>query len=89
MSRVTAKSPQGARIPITVDNDRQAIQIALASCLKIQPATSRIMRIRDTKHVETFWASESLLSDILEEGRVSQTGDLREIAFDAAGMLVD
>ena len=89
MNTITAKSPQGARIPITVDNDRQAIQIALASCLKIQPATSRIMRIRDTKHVETFWASESLLSDILEEGRVTQTGDLREIAFDAAGMLVD
>ena len=89
MNTITAKSPQGARIPITVDNDRQAIQIALASCLKIQPATSRIMRIRDTKHVETFWASESLLSDILEEGRVPQPGDLREIAFDAAGMLVD
>ena len=47
------------------------------------------MRIQDTKHVETFWASEQLLPDILEEGRVTQTGDLREIAFDAAGMLVD
>ena len=68
---------------------RQAIHIALASCLKIQPATSRIMRIQDTKHVETFWASEPLLADILEEGRVTQTGELREIAFDSAGMLVD
>jgi hypothetical protein len=89
MNTITAKSPQGARIPITVDNDRQAIQIALASCLKIQPATSRIMRIQDTKHVETLWASELLLPDILDEGRVTQTGDLREISFDAGGMLVD
>jgi hypothetical protein len=30
-----------------------------------------------------------LLPDILEEGRVIQTGDLREIAFDSAGMLTD
>lgn len=89
MNTITAKSPQGARIPITVENDRQAIQIALASCLKIQPETSRIMRIQDTKHVESFWASEELLPDILEEGRVTQTGDLREIGFDAAGMLLD
>ena len=89
MNTITSKAPQGARIPITVDNDRQAIQIALASCLKIQPETSRIMRIQDTKHVETFWASEQLLPDILEEGRVTQTGDLREISFDASGMLVD
>jgi hypothetical protein len=89
MNTITSKAPQGARIPLTVDNDRQAIQIALASCLKIQPETSRIMRIQDTKHVETFWASELLLPDILEEGRVTQTGDLREISFDGAGMLVD
>jgi hypothetical protein len=89
MNTITSKAPQGARIPLTVDNDRQAIQIALACCLKIQPATSRIMRIQDTKHVETFLASEALLPDILEEGRVTQTGDLREIAFDANGMLVD
>lgn len=47
------------------------------------------MRIQDTKHVETFWASEVLLPEILEEGSVTQTGDLREISFDAAGMLVD
>ena len=89
MNMITSKAPQGARIPLTVDNDRQAIQIALACCLKTQPETSRIMRIQDTKHVETLWASELLLPEILEEGRVTQTGDLREIAFDAAGMLVD
>ncbi|MCA9877508.1 MAG: DUF2088 domain-containing protein [Thermomicrobiales bacterium] len=89
MNMITSKAPQGARIPLTVDNDRQAIQIALACCLKIQPETSRIMRIQDTKHVETFWASELLLPEILEEGRVTQTGDLREIGFDADGMLVD
>ncbi len=47
------------------------------------------MRIQDTKHVETFWASEQLLPDILAEGRVTQTGDLREISFDATGMLAD
>lgn len=89
MNMITSKAPQGARIPLTVDNDRQAIYIALASCLKIQPETSRIMRIQDTKHVETFWASEALLGDILGESGVTQTGELREIAFDAAGMLVD
>lgn len=89
MNMITSKAPQGARIPMTVENDRQAIQIALACCLKTQPETSRIMRIQDTKHVETFWASETLLPEILEAGRVEQTGDLREIAFDGAGMLAD
>ena len=89
MNMITAKAPQGARIPLTVETDRQAIQIALACCLKTRPETARIARIQDTKHVESFWASEALLPELLASGRVEVTGDLRPIAFDAAGMLID
>jgi hypothetical protein len=89
MNMITAKGPQGARIPLTVDTDRQAINIGLACCLKTQPATSRIARIQDTKHLEHFWASEPLLPELLESGRVEVTGELRPIAFDERGMLVD
>ena len=89
MNCVTAKSTGAARIPITVDTDRQALYIALATCLKTDPESARIMRVRDTKHVEDLWASEPLLPELLATGRVDQTGELRQIAFDAAGMLAD
>lgn len=89
MNTITAKAPQGARIPLTVDNDRQALQIALACCLKTKPETSRIARILDTKHVETFWASEPLLPELLDSGRVEVIGEPRPIGFDASGMLTD
>lgn len=87
MNMITAKAPQGARIPLTVDNDRQALQIALACCIKTVPETARIARIQDTKHVETFWASEALLPEILDGDRVTQSGALQPIAFDGRGML--
>jgi lactate racemase-like protein len=89
MNMITAKAPQGARIPITVDNDRQALYVALACCLKTTPETARIARIPDTKHVETFWASEPLLPELLATGRVEPLDEPREIAFDAAGMLAE
>ncbi len=89
MNMITAKAPQGARIPLTVDTDRQALQIALACCLKTRPETSRIARILDTKHLESFWASEALLPELLASGRVDVTGELRPIAFDEAGMFID
>jgi hypothetical protein len=89
MNMITAKAPQGARIPLTVDTDRQAIYVALACCLKTQPETSRIARIRDTKHVETLWASEPLLPELLASGRVEVLDDPQPITFDAVGMLVD
>lgn len=87
MNMITAKAPQGARIPLTVDNDRQALQIALACCIKTVPETARIARILDTKHVETFWASEALLPEILDDDKVTQAGELQAIAFDSSGML--
>jgi len=89
MNMITAKAPQGARIPLTVDTDRQAIFVALACCLKTQPETSRIARIQDTKHVETLWVSEPLLPEMLASGRVEVIGESRPFAFDAAGMLID
>jgi hypothetical protein len=87
MNMITAKAPQGARIPLTVDTDREAIYVALACCLKTEQETAHIARIQDTKHLETFWASEHLLPELLESGRVEVTGDLRPIAFDRDGML--
>lgn len=86
MNMITSKAPQGARIPLTVDSDRQAVQIALACCLKTKPEASRIARIQDTKHLETFWVSELLLGDLLQDASVEQTGELRPMQFDADGM---
>jgi hypothetical protein len=89
MNMITAKAPQGARIPLTVDTDRQAIYVALACCLKIEQERAHIARIPDTKHLETFWASEHLLPELLESGRIEVTGDLRPITFDRDGMLAE
>jgi hypothetical protein len=89
MNMITAKAPQGARIPLTVDTDRQALFVALACCVKTEQETAHIARIKDTKNVETFWASEHLLPELLESGRVEVTGQLRPITFDVDGMLAE
>lgn len=89
MNCVTAKSPEGARLPLAVANDRQALYVALACCLRVESATSRIARIQDTKHLEEFWATEPLLPQLLDGGRVTVLGEPRPIVFDASGMFVD
>jgi hypothetical protein len=87
MNLITAKGPEGARIPLTVDTDRQALYIALACCLQTEVETARIARIKNTKDVEEFWASEALLPELLATGKVEPLGDLAEIRFDGRGML--
>ncbi len=86
MNCVTAKTPEGARIPITVESDREALAIALACCIQVRPEEARIARIHDTKRLEHIWVSEPLLRDVLATGRVEQTGELEDITFDERGM---
>jgi hypothetical protein len=89
MNLITAKGPQGARIPITVETDREALYVAIACCLRTEVETARIARIRSTKYVEEFWVSEPFLPEILATGRVTPLTDPMPIAFDANGMFVD
>jgi hypothetical protein len=89
LNLITAKSPDGAKIPITVESDRQALQIALACCTKVENATAKLMRIADTKHLEEVWVSEPLLPELALLGTVEPLTDPAPIAFDAVGMFVE
>jgi hypothetical protein len=89
MNVVTAKLPEGARTPLTVVSDREALAVALASCLHVEPERALLCRIRDTKHLEEFWASEPLLADLLADGRIEQISEMQDITFDEYGMFAD
>ena len=89
MNQVTAKATLGARIPLTVDNDREALYIAVASSVQVQLETARIARIESSKNVEEFWVSEAFLPEALASGRVTALTEPTPIAFDANGMFVD
>jgi hypothetical protein len=86
MNMITAKSPSGARVPITVDSDRQALQLAIASALRVEEGQARVLRIASTKSLEHFLASESLAGELLALDGIEQVGELEPIDFDGEGM---
>ena len=89
MNCITAKTPEGARVPLTVETDREALSIALACCLKVVPENARIVRIRDTKHLEQLYVSAPALPEVMATGRCEIVEPLHPIAFDAAGDFID
>jgi hypothetical protein len=89
MNCITAKTPEGARVAMTVDTDRQALDVAIACCLKVHAESARIVRLLDTKHLEWFYASEPLLPELLATGSCEVAGPLARIGFSAAGELTD
>ena len=89
LNSITAKDVEGAKIPVTVDTDEDAVALALAACLRVDAAEARIVRVRSTKHLELAWVSEPALPDALATGRCEVVVPPREIAFGADGMLAD
>ena len=69
LNAITAKDVEGAKIPVIVDTDEDALALALAACLRVDPASARIVRVRSTKHLELLWVSEPALPDVLATGR--------------------
>lgn len=89
MNSITAKTPEGARVALTVQTDREALDVALACCLRVTVPEARIARILDTKHLGWFYASAVLLPELVAGGRCEIAGSVAPIGFDAAGALTD
>jgi hypothetical protein len=86
MNCITAKTPEGARVALTVDTDRQALSVAIASCLKVEPPDARIVRIRDTKHLGLLYVSRPAIEEVLATGRCEIVRPLEAVEFDRDGM---
>ncbi len=90
MNCITAKKPEEARIPLTVDTDRQALYVALACCIGVTTETARIARIPDTKHLERLWVSEPWWeAELMHAGTLTPEGAPEPIAFDHQGMFAN
>lgn len=89
MNCITAKKPEEARLPITVENDRQALYIALACCIEVEPETARIARIENTQSLSTLWVSEPWWDRELHTlESLTALGPPEPMRFDAEGMFV-
>jgi hypothetical protein len=89
MNCITAKTPEGARVALTVDDDRAALFLAIACCLKVEAPNARIVRIRDTKHLDLMYVSAAALPEILAAGHCELVRPLAPIAFDENGLFAE
>ena len=87
MNVITSKYPSGGRLPMVVDNDRQALFLAIGSAFRTQTETARIARIKNTKDVEYLWVSEPLAAELRAGDQVEFIGEPIAMPFDEAGML--
>jgi hypothetical protein len=85
----TARIVDGARIPPVLSNDREALSVAIKTCVQIDPAHPRVVRIKNTKALHQIRLSEACLPDIAGRADIVPVGEAAPLAFDEAGYLLD
>ncbi|GHV63307.1 hypothetical protein AGMMS49587_12910 [Spirochaetia bacterium] len=60
VNAVTSRGIDFVRIPCIVETDKEAVQLALRTCVGNDRDHPRIIRIADSLHTETIWISEAM-----------------------------
>ena len=84
---LTAANPEAAALPIHYDTDREAIDAALASAGLAPPERARVVRIRNTLHLDRLLVSEVCRAELAARANVEIVEPAHEFAFDEAGNL--
>jgi len=84
---VTAVNPEKARIPITCKSDREALDHCFATIGLTAPEHARLIRIRNTLHLNEVDISESLFREISGRPNIEYVAGPAPLEIDASGKL--
>ena len=84
---ITATIVDPAKIPLIMNNDREAIAVAFKTCNRITPQTARVVRIKNTLEVHRILVSEALVPGVEANPRMSLVGAPQPFKFNADGGL--
>ncbi len=84
---IIALRPEGAKIPITFDCDKDAIDAAISMCGLDSCKNIKIVWIKNTLELEKVIISEGFLDDLQERNDIEQISSAKEFVFDSSGNL--
>jgi hypothetical protein len=89
VNAITAIAIRGPRIPMVMDDDKKAVQLAIKACCADDNKTLRIARIRDTLSLKEIMVSEALLEHVKSNPSIEIMGELKRLEFDENNNLVN
>jgi hypothetical protein len=84
---LTSTFVERAKIPMVMENDREALEAAVRCNWGVEPEDTRFIRIPNTLHLRYAYLSENLLDEVLANGNVEVVEEAAELDFDENGNL--
>jgi hypothetical protein len=79
--------PEGAKIPMTFDCDKDAIDAGISTCGVDNTNNVKIVWIKNTLDLEKVIISEAYVDDLKGRDGLEQLSPAKELAFDSSGNL--
>ncbi len=86
---LTSTVLDGVHVPMILKNDETAIKTAIFSSVHADKANPKIVRIKNTSHIEEILISEALLDEARKNPKIEILEQPRPLAFDKDGNLPD
>lgn len=85
---ITSMNLDGGAIPMVMNNDRDAIALAVKTVVRVKPENCRVVRIRNTLHLGEIEVSDSMLEEVRRQPERFEIAELaRDMKFDVQGNL--
>ena len=79
---ITAMTPEKARLPVSLDTDRKAIEAAFQTIGAVPPSNARIVHIKNTLEMGTLHISNSLIDEVKKRKDLMLVKDIGPLSFD-------
>lgn len=89
INSVTAITPEKARLPIVCENDKEAVDFAMATAGPVDFESVKIVWINHTSRLDEMWVSKGLLNEATGKENLKIIGDEHEMKFDDDGNLIE
>jgi len=87
VNAITSRGVELVRIPFIVDSDREAVQMALRTCIGNDSDHPRVIRVANSFHTEYIRISEAMYEEAKENPQIEIIGEPEEWGFDKHGNL--
>jgi len=67
---ITSSFYERIKIPVIAETDREAVSIALRGCGFIEKGMEKVVRIKNTLHLEELYVSDTVLEEIKDSGKI-------------------
>jgi len=84
---ITSTFLNRTKIPIIADTEREAVEIAVKTCWKLEQSNLKLLIMKNTSNLEYLYVSKAIYNEIKDSKRIEACGDWEQLSFNDNGKI--